>query len=97
MKQFFYLSAICIFTLAACTGAFKKGDKGLEYKIISGGNGKALQYGNFMQIHIQQVYNGTKDTILMDSRDFMPRIQLFDSVNTPLAYYKIIKQMKKRR
>ncbi len=95
MKQIFYLSAICIFTLAACTGAFKKGDKGLEYKIISDGKGKALSYGNFIQIHIKQVYSGSKDTVLLDTREYMPKIQLFDSVNTPLAYFKIIRQMKK--
>jgi len=95
MKQFIYLGAFCIFTLAACTGAFKKGDNGIEYKIISAGSGKTIGYGNFMQIHIKQVYGGTKDTILMDTRDFMPRIQLFDSVNTPVAYFKILKQMKK--
>jgi FKBP-type peptidyl-prolyl cis-trans isomerase len=95
MKQFIYLGAFCIFTLAACTGAFKKGDNGIEYKIISAGSGKTIGYGKFMQIHIKQVYGGTKDTVLMDTRDFMPRIQLFDSVNTPLAYFKILKQLKK--
>jgi FKBP-type peptidyl-prolyl cis-trans isomerase FkpA len=95
MKQFIYLSAVCMLALSACTGAFKKGDNGLEYKIISSGSGKTIGYGNFMQIHIEQVYAGTKDTVLMDSRDYMSRIQLLDSVSTPLAYFKILKQMKK--
>ncbi len=95
MKQFIYLSAICMLALSACTGSFKKGDKGLEYKIISSGSGKAIGYGNYMQIHIKQVYAGTKDTVLMDTRDYMSRIQLLDSVSTPLAYFKILKQMKK--
>ncbi len=95
MKQFIYLSAICMLALSACTGAFKKGDKGLEYKIISSGSGKTIGYGNFMQIHIKQVYAGTKDTVLMDTRDYMSRIQLLDSVSTPPAYFKILKQMKK--
>jgi FKBP-type peptidyl-prolyl cis-trans isomerase FkpA len=95
MKQFIYLSAICMLALSACTGAFKKGDNGLEYKIISSGSGKTIGYGNFMQIHIKQVYAGTKDTVLMDTRDYMSRIQLLDSVSTPLAYFKILKQMKK--
>ena len=95
MKQFFYLSVICVLALTACTGAFKKGDNGIEYKIISKGSGKTVGYGNFIQIHIKQVYGGTKDTVLMDTRDIMPRIQMLDSVNTPVAYYKIISQMKK--
>jgi len=95
MKQFIYLPAICILALTACTGSFKKGDNGLEYKIISSGNGNTIGYGNFMQIHIKQVYAGTKDTVLMDTRDYMSRIQVLDSMSTPLAYFKILKQLKK--
>jgi FKBP-type peptidyl-prolyl cis-trans isomerase len=95
MKQLFYLSVFCAFALTACKGTFKKGDSGLEYKIISGGNGKTLGYGNFMQIHITQVYAATQHTLLMETWDFFPRIQVFDSVSTPLSYYKIMKQLKK--
>jgi FKBP-type peptidyl-prolyl cis-trans isomerase FkpA len=96
MKQFIYLSAICILALSACKdSSFKKGDKGLEYKIISNGSGKTIGYGNFMQIHIKQVYAGTKDTVLLDSRETMPRIQLLDSMSTPLPYFKILRQMRK--
>ena len=94
MKQLIYLSAICMLVLSACTGSFKKAD-GLEYKIISSGSGKTAEYGNFIQIHIKQVYGGTKDTVLMDTRDYMSRIQLLDTVSTPMAYYKVLKQMKK--
>jgi FKBP-type peptidyl-prolyl cis-trans isomerase FkpA len=94
MKQFIYLAAICMLALSACTGSFKKGDSGLEYKIISSGSGKTPQYGNFIQIHIKQVYSGAKDSVLMDTRDYMSRIQLLDTVNTPMAYYKLLKQMK---
>lgn len=95
MKQFLYLSVICLVGLSACTGSFKKGDAGLEYKIIASGSGNKIGYGNFMQIHIKQVYGGTKDTVLLDTHDFMSRIQIMDSVNTPLSYYKIISQMRK--
>lgn len=95
MKQFLYLSVFCALALGACTGSFKKGDKGLEYKIISTGNGKTVNYGNYLQMHIKQIYAGTKDTVLSDSRDIMPHIQIFDSVTTPLAYYKIIRQLRK--
>jgi FKBP-type peptidyl-prolyl cis-trans isomerase FkpA len=92
MKQFFY-SVFCIVALAACKGNYKKGDGGLEYKIFSEGNGKKLNYGNFIQLHVKQVYSGTKDTTISDTRDFMAPIQVFDSVNTPLAYFKILKQL----
>lgn len=96
MRQFFYLFVFCALALGACTGgAFKKGDKGLEYKIISDGNGKTVNYGNFLQMHIKQVYAGAKDTVLSDSRDVMPHLQIFDSVTTPLQYYKIIRQLRK--
>jgi FKBP-type peptidyl-prolyl cis-trans isomerase FkpA len=93
MKQFIYLAAICMLALSACTGKFKKGD-GLEYKIISSGSGKTAAYGNFIQMHIKQVYAGAKDTVLLDTRDYMSRIQLLDTVNTPLSYYKLLKQLK---
>jgi FKBP-type peptidyl-prolyl cis-trans isomerase FkpA len=95
MKKFIYLSAICMLALSACTGSFKKGDNGLEYKIVSSGSGKTLGYGNYMQIHIKQVYAGTKDSVLMDTHDYMSRVQLFDSVNTPVAFFKILKQLRK--
>ncbi|MBL7702199.1 MAG: FKBP-type peptidyl-prolyl cis-trans isomerase [Ferruginibacter sp.] len=95
MKQLFYLPAICMLVLSACTGSFKKGDKGLEYKIVSSGSGKTISYGNFMQIHIKQVYGGTKDTVLMDTHEYMSRVQPFDSVNTPLPFFKILKQLRK--
>lgn len=95
MKQFFYLSVFCALALTACTGAFKKGDNGIEYKIISKGSGNTVGYGNFIQLHIKQIYGGTKDTMLMNTWDIMPRIQVLDSVNTPLVYYNLLKQMKK--
>lgn len=95
MKHIIYLSAICLLALTACTGSFKKGDSGLEYKIIKSGDGKTIGYGNFMQLHIKRVYAGTKDTVLMDTRDYVSQIQLLDSASTPLAYFKILKQMRK--
>lgn len=96
MKQFFYLLVFSVVGLTACTGSFKKGGNGVEYKIISKGNGKAVNYGNFIQLHIKQAYNnGSKDSVLFDTRDIMPRIQILDSVNTPLTYFKVLSQMKK--
>ncbi len=95
MKKYVYLAVIGMIGLASCTESFKKGDNGIEYKIISNGNGQKISYGNFMQLHIMQMYKGTKDTVLSDTRDFMPRILVFDSVSTPIAYFKILRQLKK--
>lgn len=94
MKQFFYLSAFCVLALAACTGGFKKDGKGLEYKIISEGKGAKPNYGEYLHIHIKDVYSGTKDTLLQDTHELMPRIVLFDSVNIRLQYYNIFRQLK---
>jgi FKBP-type peptidyl-prolyl cis-trans isomerase FkpA len=95
MRQFFYFAAVCMLALTACKGSFKKADKGVEYKIISRGSGKPVGYGQFMQIHVKQVYSGSKDTILMNTWDYMSRMQTLDSVSTPLTYYKILSQLKK--
>lgn len=93
MKQFIYLAAFCVFALAACTPGYKKAENGIEYKIITDGKGQKLAIGNFMQIHITQKYQGAKsDTLLGDTRDYMPRIEPFDSASTPPAYMKILGQ-----
>lgn len=93
MKQFFYL-AFCILALTACSGGFKKGEKGLEYKLIANGSGNKINYGDFIQLHVKQVYSGAKDSVLYDSHEFMPRIQVFDSVNTPLEYFKVMRNLR---
>ncbi len=95
MKQLTYLCAICILALSACTGSFKKSDDGMEYKIIKSGSGETVGYGNYIQTHRKQVYAGTKDSILMDTHDYMPNFEMFDSVNIPLSYYNILRQMRK--
>ena len=89
MKQFIYLAAICMLALSACTGSFKKEADGLEYKIISSGKGKTPGYGNFIQMHIKQVYAGAKDSVLLDTRDYMSRIQLLDTVISQRSIYRI--------
>lgn len=95
MRQFFYFAAVCMLALTACKGSFKKADKGVEYKIISRGSGKTLGYGQYIQIHVKQVYSGTKDSVLMSSWDYMSRFQVLDTISTPLTYYKILTQLKK--
>ncbi len=96
MKHFIFTALISIVFFSSCTTSFKKGDAGLEYKIISDGNGKKLAYGNFMQLQITQRYKGAKlDTLLEDSRNYLPRTAACDSGSTPAAYLKILMTARK--
>jgi len=93
--SYFLLAAIILFS--ACQQSFKKGEEGLEYKIISGSKGEPIKYGEFMQIDIVQVYSdGKKDSTLSDTRTSSGAIiQPLDSINTPKEYFNILKQLKK--
>ena len=96
MKQLFYLSVLSVLFLTACTSGYKKGEEGLEYKIISDGKGQQLENGNFFQAHILQEYKDKKgDTVISDSRELMPQIIPFDSAKMPPASYKILRQLRK--
>lgn len=73
--------------LVSCSQSYKKAGNGYEYSVIEQGNGKKLAYGKFVEFHLKQVYqNVGKDTVLVDSRDYMPRIESFDSTLLPPAY-----------
>jgi FKBP-type peptidyl-prolyl cis-trans isomerase len=85
-----------VVALSSCSESFKKGDEGLEYKIVSKGSGEKVKYGEFMQLHIGQYYaTGKKDSLISDTRSQIPAIEILDSVRTPLSYYKILSQMHK--
>lgn len=73
---------------------WQKTNDHLEYKIIKGKAGKPLLHGNYMQMHVNQFYSGKMDTVLSDTREAVPRIQVFDSTSMPLAYYHILNQLK---
>jgi len=94
MKTRFYFPVFLLVILSACTDSFKKAGNGIEYKIIADGHGKTVGYGNFLQLHFKQTYKGAKDTVIGDSRDFMPRINVLDSISTPPEYFKIISQLR---
>lgn len=91
-------SAIALMTIvASCQQSFKKGEKGIEYKIISEGKGPNIKIGDFLRMHIcQLVSNGKKDSVLNDTRkNGMPIIESFDSTAIPPEYITILSQMKK--
>jgi len=94
MKKGFYFPVFLLVILSACTDSFKKGGNGIEYKIIPDGHGNTVGYGNFIQVHFTQTHKGAKDSLLVNSRDFMPRINLLDSISTPPEFFRIIKQLR---
>lgn len=98
MKKISFVAAISILAFSACKESYKKGDSGLEYKIVTKGSGDPIPYGQYMQIEVAQFYNnGKEDSLLSDSRT-SPQgslIEVLDSVSTPPQYFKILKQLKK--
>ncbi|MEO5967678.1 MAG: FKBP-type peptidyl-prolyl cis-trans isomerase [Ferruginibacter sp.] len=94
--SFLLLAAL---TMASCKDreTFKKGQDGLDYKIISTGNNPVIKPGEVMQIEIMQYYQtGGKDSLLSDSRENnIPVMEVLDSTSLPPAYYKIFEQAKK--
>ena len=96
MRKISYLMLLAVVSLSACTESFKKGDDGLEYKIVANGKGEKVKYGNYMELHIGQYYQtGTKDSLISDSRTGIPAFEMLDSVRTPMPYFKILSQLRK--
>ncbi len=97
MKKNAYLLLMAAVLFTACNSPYKKGDEGMEYKIIADGKGETLKPGQFIEFHFTSVYNnGKKDSILNSTRDLGgAQIITFDSTNLPPAYFKLFKQLKK--
>jgi len=83
--------------VTSCQQSFKKGDKGIEYKIIKDGSGDPIKIGSYLRMHISQLINsGKKDSLLNDTRkNGMPIIESFDSTAIPPEYISILSQMRK--
>jgi FKBP-type peptidyl-prolyl cis-trans isomerase FkpA len=99
MRKIAYLFLATAVVFSACKDAsFKKGEEGMEYKIIADGKGDLLKQGEFMEIQFTSMISGAgrKDSVLNSSRDQGgAQIMPFDSTNLPPAYFKIFKQLKK--
>lgn len=96
MKHFIYLLAVTSMLFASCNKPFKKGEGGLQYRIISDGKGNTLKHGNFFEISYQQFYKGAgKDTLLFDSKTTSNQIVSLDSIQIPPQYFKIFSEARK--
>ena len=97
MRQISYLMLAAVAALSACSSeTYKKTDDGMEYKIIADGKGEKVKYGNYMELHIGQFYaTGKTDSLISDSRPGIPAFEMLDSVRTPMAYYKILSQLRR--
>ncbi len=85
-----------VLILASCSPSYKKAKEGYEYKIIKSGTGKKLEYGQFLEFHLKRFYiNGKKDTLLGDSREYMPQVQAFDSLTVPPVYLDMLSNTRK--
>lgn len=98
MRKISMLLIAAAVALSACQQSFKKGDEGVEYKIISSGKGDQVKYGNFIQMQVKQLYaNGKEDSVIMDTRT-SPQgsaFEILDSMNMPMTYFKILRQLRK--
>ncbi len=99
MRKISYLFLATAVLFSACKDAsFKKGEEGMEYKIIADGKGDLLKQGEFMELQFTSTISGAgrKDSVLNSSREQGgAQIMPFDSTNLPPAYFKIFKQLKK--
>ncbi|RYY49388.1 MAG: hypothetical protein EOO06_07245 [Chitinophagaceae bacterium] len=98
MRKISLVACLAILALSACKESFKKGQKGLEYKIITSGSGDKVKMGEFMHLEIGQYYsNGKTDSLLSDSRTSPqgPVIQPLDTTSIPAEFTAILTQLRK--
>lgn len=96
MKKTTWIFAVSILGTAfiSCNkgnSAFKQVKGGMEYKIISTGNGKPAEYGDVMKFHFIQKY---KDSTIKQTYDQLPAYQPIDSMQLPKEYFDIFKQVR---
>ncbi len=98
MRKVSFVAALAILALSACKESFKKGEKGVEYKILASGSGDKIKVGDFMHLEIGQFYNNGKiDSLLSDTRTSPqgPMIQPLDTAMIPSEFSAILKQLRK--
>jgi FKBP-type peptidyl-prolyl cis-trans isomerase FkpA len=83
--------------LAQNDAGYKKGEDGIEYKIITDGKNDFIKDGEFLEMHFHSILFGIgKDSVLASTRQTgTSQIIPFDSTSIPPVYYKIFAQMRK--
>lgn len=92
-KSALLLTALSVFMLNACTNiGFEKTKSGLEYKIIPGsGEGEKLAHGDIVKFEYRITF---KDSMVMNSYDFMPVYDQVDSVGRYHDFSEFLTKMK---
>jgi FKBP-type peptidyl-prolyl cis-trans isomerase FkpA len=97
MKKFMFLFVTGAIALTACKEAFKKGDEGMQYRIISDGKGNTLKAGEFAEVHFENLISGSgrKDSLLTSSREQgAPQVVKIDSMGLGPTFYKLMLQLR---
>lgn len=92
-KTALLLTALSVFMLNACNNiGFEKTKSGLEYKIIPGsGEGEKLAQGDIVKFEYRITF---KDSMVMNSYDFMPVYDQVDSVGRYHDFSEFLTKMK---
>jgi FKBP-type peptidyl-prolyl cis-trans isomerase FkpA len=91
-KTALLLTALSLFMLNACNIGFEKTKSGLEYKIIKGdGKGESLAPGDIVKFEYRITF---KDSMVMNSYDFIPVYDLVDSVGRYHDFSEFLTKMK---
>lgn len=85
-------AVVCVLLSACTSSSFKTYDPGLQYRIITHGQGRAVQPGETLKMHLKQIYN---DSLLSDTRDSVPFYQVYDSTQLTPASWQIFGQLRK--
>jgi FKBP-type peptidyl-prolyl cis-trans isomerase FkpA len=92
-KSALLLTALSVFMLNACKNiGFEKTKSGLEYKIISGSEkGDSLKHGDIVKFEYRITF---KDSMVMNSYDFMPVYDQVDSIGRYHDFSEFLTKMK---
>ena len=96
MKRISLLLLAATVAFASCKEQWKKGEEGMQYKIIADGKGDKVKPGQFLELTISTVWNnGKKDSILNADNAGTPIIVAYDSLEIPSSFFKILKDVRK--
>jgi hypothetical protein len=87
--------AIVIACLLSCKQIgirYTKYDPGLCYRIVEQGDGKTVQHGEVLKLHMKQTY---RDSLLNDNTDSVPFYQVHDSIKLSKAAYALFSKVRK--